>query len=92
MRAEKAQTKFQMVLPEELGMRLRAVATRKRVPLARLIRETMEKRIQELEDEQGVSPLFERLRGLGASVTETDLSGRVDEILYSPHPDASRPT
>ena len=86
----RAQSKFQMVLPEELGMRLKAVAARERIPLARLIRETMEKRVQEMENERGAPPLFERLRGLGAGVNETDLSGRVDEILYPLHPDTGQ--
>ena len=78
--------KFQMVLPDELGSRLRSAAMRQRIPLAQFIRDTMEKRVRELESEGNRPHLFQRLSGMGAGIADTDLSERVDDILYGTEP------
>ena len=71
--------KFQITLPEDLAVELKQEAARQGVPLAEFIRQTMRARLREAASRQS-DPL--------ASITgivegpETDLSSRIDEILY----------
>ncbi len=71
--------KFQITLPEDLAAELKQEAARQGVPLAEFIRQTMRERLLVAAVSQR-DPL--------ASITgivdgaETDLSSRVDEILY----------
>ena len=71
--------KFQITLPEDLAAELKQEAARQGVPLAEFIRQTMRERLRAAAASHG-DPL--------ASITgivdgaETDLSSRVDEILY----------
>ena len=71
--------KFQITLPEDLAVELKQEAARQGVPLAEFIRQTMRERLRVASVSQR-DPL--------ASITgivdgaETDLSSRVDEILY----------
>ena len=71
--------KFQITLPEELAAELRAAATRKGVPLAAFIRQTMQERLQEAK--VPTADPFDWMDGL-AETEETDVASRVDEILY----------
>ncbi|MDX2179250.1 MAG: hypothetical protein SFV18_06635 [Bryobacteraceae bacterium] len=72
--------KLQVVLPDRLAREVRAVSRRRRIPMGQLIREGLEER---LERERNGSPseFWASIRGL-ASSDETDLSSRVDEIVY----------
>ena len=71
--------KFQITLPEDLAIELKQEAARQGVPLAEFIRQTMRERLR-------VATVSHR--GPLTSITgivdgaETDLSSRVDEILY----------
>ncbi len=71
--------KFQITLPEDLAAELKQEAARQGVPLAEFIRQTMRERLR-VAAVSHRDPL--------ASITgivdgaETDLSSRVDEILY----------
>lgn len=71
--------KFQITLPEDLAAELKQEAARQGIPLAEFIRQTMRERLLVAAVSQR-DPL--------ASITgivdgaETDLSSRVDEILY----------
>ena len=73
--------KFQITLPDDLAEELKSVAARNKVPLAQFIRETMEARLREQKRKRIPDPLAS-ITGLVDS-EETDLSARVDEILYS---------
>jgi len=69
-------------LPEPLAEEMRATAARLKVPLAQFIRETMEDKLRELKSrKRGERPLawMEKLR---VDIPDTDLSSRIDEILY----------
>ncbi len=77
--------KFQMVLPEDLAARMKAVAAAKKIPLAQYVRETMEERIKNESRPDGMH-LFEWLRGRGTDIKEADLAARVDEYLYGGDP------
>lgn len=81
-------TKFQMVIPNDLALELRAMADRQGVPLAQLIRETMEQRLRQSRESKAKPGILSRLKGLGASVNETDLSVNTDRYLYA-HDDHS---
>ncbi len=72
--------KFQITLPDPLAVELKATAARLRIPLAQFIRETMEARLRGLRSTEAADP-FAWMDGL-ADTDETDLSARVDEILY----------
>ena len=73
-------TKYQITLPEDLAADLRAAATRLKIPLAQFIRQTMEAKLEEFRSRATADP-FAWMDGLVTS-SETDLSSRVDEILY----------
>lgn len=75
-------SKFQMVLPNDLATELRALADRQGVPLAQLIRETMEQRLRESRSTQTKPGILSRLKGLGAGIRDSDLSTNVDRYLY----------
>ena len=72
--------KFQITLPDTLAARLKLEAARQKRPLAELIRETMEDRLRRPKRQSWRNP-FESVTDLIDS-DETDLSIRVDEILY----------
>jgi hypothetical protein len=72
--------KFQITLPDTLAARLKREAARQKRPLAEFIRETMEERLRRPKGESWRNP-FESVTDLIDS-NETDLSTRVDEILY----------
>jgi metal-responsive CopG/Arc/MetJ family transcriptional regulator len=76
--------KYQITLPEDLAAELKGTAERLKIPLAELIRETMQRRLQELKARDRGDP-FASITGLVNS-DETDLSQRVDEILYGGSP------
>ena len=73
-------TKFQVTLPEDLAAELKATASRRGVPLAEFVRETMAEKLRLLRSATIGDP-FAWMDGL-AETTETDLAARVDEILY----------
>ncbi|MBI3696240.1 MAG: ribbon-helix-helix domain-containing protein [Acidobacteria bacterium] len=72
--------KFQITLPEDLAAEMKAAARAQGVPLAQLIRQTMEEKLRRGKAARSQDP-FEWLDGL-ANTDETDLASRVDEILY----------
>jgi metal-responsive CopG/Arc/MetJ family transcriptional regulator len=72
--------KFQITLPDDLAVALKRAAVREKVPLAQLIRETMKARLRERKSTAKGDP-FASIDGIVDS-EETDLSSRVDEILY----------
>ena len=81
--------KFQVTLPDTFAEEARIVAARLKIPLAQLIRDSMERRLNELRDrEGGRKRLLERFQGV-IDTDETDLANRVDEILYGGAPHAS---
>ena len=72
--------KFQITLPEDLAAEMKATAAAQGVPLAQLIRETMEQKLRAVKSARLEDP-FAWMDGL-ATTEETDLASRVDEILY----------
>jgi len=78
--------KFQMVLPNDLASQVRALADRRGIPLAQLIRETMEAKLLESNLQTSRPGILSRLTGLGAAVPETNLSSLVDQELYGGDP------
>ena len=72
--------KYQITLPDDLAAELKATAERLNVPLAQFIRDTMARRLKDLKTKRTKDP-FASIRGL-LKTSETDLSSRVDEILY----------
>ena len=72
--------KFQITLPDDLAAELRSVAARMRIPLAQLIRDTMRRELRQSKWEADDDP-FASITGIVDS-DETDLSSRIDEILY----------
>lgn len=76
-------SKFQMVLPNDLALELRALANRQGVPLAQFIRETMEKRVRVVRENQARPGILARLKGLGEGLPDHDLSTSVDRYLYA---------
>ena len=73
--------KYQITLPEELAFRLKEAAVRRQIPMAQFIRETMEDKLRQSDTGKRSRDPFSRIRGIVDS-PETDLSTRVDEILY----------
>ena len=72
--------KYQITLPDDLAAELKATAQRLKISLAELIRESMQRRLQELKAHGRRDP-FASITNLVNS-NETDLSQRVDELLY----------
>ena len=72
--------KFQITLPEDLATDLKTSAARLRIPLAQFIRETMEEKLRQIRSRGTGDPLA-WMDGL-AVTHETDISSRIDEILY----------
>jgi len=72
--------KFQITLPEDFAAELKAAAAKLGIPLAQFIRESMETRLAETKGPRSEDP-FAWMDGL-ADTDETDLSSRIDEILY----------
>ena len=72
--------KFQITLPDDMAAALKQAAAKEKVPLAQLIRETMEERLRETRRRRKKDP-FAAIRGI-LDTDETDLAARVDEILY----------
>ncbi len=72
--------KFQITLPEDLAAEMKVAARAQGVPLAQLIRATMEEKLREAKPARSKDPLA-WMDGL-ANTEETDLASRVDEILY----------
>ena len=73
-------TKYQITLPVPLADELKQTAMRLKIPLAQFMRETMEERLRKEREKINSDP-FASITGL-IDDTETDLSSRVDEILY----------
>lgn len=77
--------KFQIVMPDDLPVRLRrAAAAAGSGSVSQFIRESIEKRIEEVESTMPRMSLAERLMAFAGDAPETDLSSRVDEYLYGP--------
>jgi hypothetical protein len=72
--------KFQITLPDDLALALKQAASREKLPLAQFIRETMEGRLRQARSTTGGDP-FASITDL-VDAPDTDLSERVDEILY----------
>lgn len=72
--------KFQITLPDDLALELKEAASRKKVPLAQFIRETMVIRLRERRSASSDDP-FASITGL-ADAPDTDLAASVDQILY----------
>ena len=72
--------KFQITLPEDLAADLKTSAAKLRIPLAQFIRETMEEKLKQMKSSGATHPLA-WMEGL-AVTDETDISSRIDEILY----------
>ena len=73
--------KFQITLPDDLASVLKKTAEKRKMPLAEFIRETMQRRLQQDRDARSSADPFASITGILES-PETDLSSRVDEILY----------
>jgi hypothetical protein len=71
--------KFQITLPDDLALAMKQAAAREKLPLAQLIRETMQIRLRH-KPASGGDP-FASITDL-VDAPETDLAERVDEILY----------
>ena len=72
--------KFQITLPDDLALELKQTASREKRPLAQFIRETMMIRLREKKSVATGDP-FASITNL-VDAPDTDLSARVDEILY----------
>lgn len=73
----------QITLPDEVATKLKRTAARLKVPLAQLIRETLEERLRS----ENINRKMRRRHPLASIIgllhsEETDLASRVDEILY----------
>ncbi len=73
--------KFQIVLPEDLAEEMKTTAARLEIPLAQFIRETMKEKLSALKAKPAKHKPLGWMIGL-AKIEDTDLSARVDEILY----------
>ena len=82
---EHMSVKFQMTLPEDLAHQLRQAAARERVPLAQYIRDTMAEKLRRGRPSESKDDPFAGIRDLVDS-PESDLSSRVDEVLYGGDP------
>lgn len=76
--------KYQITLPDDLAVELKSTAARLRIPLAQFIRETVEERLRREHSHTSQDPLG-WLDAIAATnpADETDLSTRVDEVLYA---------
>ncbi len=74
--------KYQITLPEPLAEEMRAAAARMKVPLAQFIRETMEDKLRELKSRKRKERPLAWMEKLRVDIPDTDLSSRIDEILY----------
>jgi len=72
--------KFQITLPDDLAQALKQAASREKLPLAQLIRETMANRLRQTRSASGGDP-FASITNL-VDAPDTNLSESVDEILY----------
>ena len=72
--------KFQITLPEDLAAEMKAAAAKLGMPLAEFIRQTVQEKLQQVKSARPKDP-FAWMDGL-ADIDESDLAGRVDEILY----------
>ena len=61
---------------------MRATAARLKVPLAQFIRETMEDKLRDLKSRKRKERPFAWMEKLRVDIPDTDLSSRIDEILY----------
>jgi len=74
--------KYQITLPEQLAEEMRATAARLKVPMAQFIRETMEDKLRDLKSRKRKERPLEWMEKLRVDIPDTDLSSRIDEILY----------
>ena len=74
--------KYQITLPEQLAEEMRSTAARLKVPLAQFIRETMEDKLRDLKSRKRKERPLEWMEKLRVDIPDTDLSSRIDEILY----------
>ena len=72
--------KFQITLPEDLAAEMKSAASRMSMPLAQFIRQTMQEKLRQVKAAKTSDP-FAWMDAL-AHTDETDVSSRVDEILY----------
>jgi hypothetical protein len=73
--------KFQVTLPETVLAELKQESAKMGVPVAEFIRQTIDDRLRKRERVPRADP-FDGIDGLVDS-GETDLTSRVDEILYA---------
>ena len=69
-------------MPERLAKEMRATATRLKVPMAQFIRETMEDKLRDLKSRKRKERPLAWMEKLRVDIPDTDLSSRIDEILY----------
>jgi hypothetical protein len=74
--------KYQITLPEQLAEEMRATAARLKVPMAQFIRETMEDKLRDLKSRKRKERPLAWMEKLRVDIPDTDLSSRIDEILY----------
>jgi hypothetical protein len=74
--------KYQITLPEPLAEEMRAAAAHLKVPLAQFIRETMEDKLRDLKSRKRKERPLAWMEKLRVDIPDTDLSSRIDEILY----------
>lgn len=77
--------KFQITLPDGLAARIQAAARRLKVSRAEYIRDCVEERLRELRGPGLDGDPLASITGICDS-EETDLSSRVDEIVYGTDP------
>lgn len=77
--------KFQVTLPDDLAIELKTAAAKRKLPLAEFIRETMQQKLREAKKAGPSKDLFSSITGI-LDCPDTDLSSRVDEILYGRDP------
>ena len=81
IKADHVSVKFQITLPDDLAAALRNASEKRKMPLAEFIRETMQRRLQQDRAVKSFDDPFASISGILDS-PETDLSSRIDEILY----------
>ncbi|MEP7362691.1 MAG: hypothetical protein ABI972_05500 [Acidobacteriota bacterium] len=72
--------KFQMVLPDDLAIRLKQEASSREIPVAELIRQTMEEKLAATPKSRKRRPLDDIVGRIHTG--DGNLAARVDEILY----------
>ena len=72
--------KFQITLPEDLAAEMKAAAAKLGIPLAELIRQTAQEKLELVKTAKPKDP-FAWMDGL-AEIEETDGVSRIDQILY----------